>query len=133
MHKSLIPPTEPFTLNLTPVPVTPDQTSELTRTVEIKEKSTSKVCLGRCGKDGDWRFATRTYVCKECREKPPHQLITRTKAKALYNLTFEQLHQAFSNQQLQMFTIPNPHDKSAAPCRLYYVHEVAQLARDLKT
>jgi hypothetical protein len=97
----------------------------------VNVSTTKGMCNGACGQRGKWRYATRNYLCGECSHKPPHLLITRTKAKAEFGLTFDELHQAFQKKNLHMFTVPNPHNRAAPPSRLYYYHEILNLAQRL--
>jgi len=102
-----------------------------TKTIAVPR---SKQCAGGCGGNGKWRYATRDFLCYDCRGKPPHQLITRTRAQNEYNLDFQDLHQAFLEKRIRMFTVPNPHStpqNPAPPSRLYYLHEIVRLAREL--
>ena len=93
--------------------------------------SGSKPCAEGCGRQGKWRYVTRNFLCLQCRHTPPHKLITRTKAKAMFNLSFDDLHDAMLNKQIHMFTVKNFHSATAPPIRLYYLHEVENLARRL--
>ena len=101
------------------------------KTVEYSN-NIDRSCVGGCGSTGRWRFPTRNYVCADCGQKAPHKLITRGKAKSMYNLTFDELHRAMLGKQIQMFSIRNYHDANAPMIRLYYVHEIESLARRLR-
>lgn len=103
-----------------------------TRTVDIAASSGAKKCVGQCGAQGKWRYATREYICEDCAQHPPHKLITRTHAKTLYGLSFEDLHQAMMAKRIRMFTVKNYHNAAAPPIRLYYVHELEALAQALR-
>lgn len=97
---------------------------------EKKQRGESKkTCVGQCGEKGQWRYVTRDFVCPECRQKAPHKLITRSKAKATYGLTFEELHEAFLAKKIRMITAKNPHGRGMPPMRLYYEHEIAHLKK----
>ncbi len=103
----------------------------MVKVVEVKT-APNKLCVGRCGEPGKWRYATRDYLCAACAQRPPHQLITRSRAKTTFGLTFADLHRAFQDKRLRMFTVKNFHDMHAPPIRLYYYHEVEALAAQLK-
>lgn len=96
----------------------------------------SHPCAGTCGQRGKWRYITRDYVCENCRRKPPHQLVTRSRVMTELGLTFKELHTALLAKEIHMFTAANPHnkmgDKKHAPSRYYYAHEVIALANRLR-
>jgi hypothetical protein len=104
--------------------------SKVPETKTIEASGTRK-CVG-CNHAGKWRYATKCYICSDCGKKPPHQLISRTRAKNDLKLSFDELHNAFKNKRIQMFTVPNTYDRNGPPIRLYYYHEVANLARELR-
>jgi hypothetical protein len=104
--------------------------SRVPETKTIDATSTRKCC--GCHNPGKWRYATKCYICSECSTKPPYQLISRTRAKNDFKLSFDELHNAFKNHQLQMFTVPNTYDRQGPPIRLYYVHEIQKLAAQLR-
>ena len=104
--------------------------SKVPETKEVDAISTRKCC--GCRNPGKWRYATKNYICADCSSKPPHQLISRTRAKTEFKLSFDELHNAFKTQRLQMFTVPNTYDRNGPPIRLYYRHEVENLARSLR-
>lgn len=98
--------------------------------IEVEIRGKKRHCIGRCGKPGKWRFCTRNFVCDECRHKRPHKLITRSKAKQDYNVSFDDLHRGFKAGLLRMMTVRNPHGPGNPPMRLYYDHEVCVYAEE---
>jgi hypothetical protein len=84
------------------------------------------LCVG-CGKPAPWRYITKTHVCHKCRIKGPQQVICRSRAKSEYNVTNEQLYQAWKTGLLRMCTGPNPHGADQPPMRVYYVDELNAL------
>lgn len=97
-------------------------------TVEIENKSRNpkkinRKCAGGCGGQGKWRFATRNFLCPECRKLPQHKLITVSTAMKKYDLTFAQLQEASKRKSLQRFT---NHVYRGPP--LYFEKEIQRVA-----
>lgn len=111
-------------------PSLPDSSQGLE--IEISDGKTKRSCAGECGGTGKWRLWTKTFVCPECRQKPPHKLITRTEAKNTYGLTFDDLHSAWKDKKIRMITTSNPHGRGLPPMHLYYEHEIQNLYRSIK-
>jgi hypothetical protein len=90
----------------------------------------SKLCEN-CGRPGCWRFWIRRYLCDQCKQLPQYRTICRSRAMAKYGLTFDEMLEGEREGILQVFKVPNPHDKKI-PMRLYFETELQLYATYLR-
>jgi hypothetical protein len=91
-----------------------------------------KSCAGGCGKQGTWRHPTRNYVCQECKQKPPHALMCKSKVLNEYNFTAPELQQYVDSGAIRAHFAINKYPGGSKWTTWFLVHDIHALvaARD---
>ena len=89
--------------------------------------SSESKCLG-CQGPGRWRACTQTFVCNECREKHPHQIVTRSRAMSEFKISYPELTKAVQDKTLEEFWMHN-YRSPRYPIHFYYRHQLESCAR----